>query len=110
MPHCVLEHHADMTFNEKKVLSGVIDLMSRTELFGLPDIKARSIGYVHSVVGDGFGDNKFAHLTISILEGRPEDKLVELGNDLFQFLKHQFPEVSAITVRIENMSKVTYFK
>lgn len=110
MPHCILEHHSDQKFDTKTVLNDIVGIMVDSELFNISDIKARALPYDTAIVADGTGDNHFVHLTISILEGRPQDKLSALGRDMFAFLQGKFSNTDNVTVHISQMNKDNYFK
>jgi 5-carboxymethyl-2-hydroxymuconate isomerase len=115
MPHCELEYSANVLDKPDNhiILKAIHDVLDRTKLFSLNDIKSRVTVHRDYLIGDGGQDRAFVALNISILSGKDEAAKKRISEDCIQILKDFFPKSIetlklSITVQILEMDKGTY--
>jgi len=117
MPHCLLEY-SDNIFEKpdfKEVFKKIHDVLIRTGLFELADIKSRAQKHHDFFIGDGDVSRGFVTLNISILSGRSDTVKELISSGCLEILKNIFKDSSgqlkmSITVQITDMHKSSYQK
>lgn len=117
MPHLVLECSANLA-DEPDVtdlLRRLHEALSASGPFDLDKIKSRALRHDRFHVADGAPDRAFAHLTVSVLEGREPAVLRRAAGALLAVLADAFAKARAeqrcdLTLEIREMPQTLYFK
>ncbi|VVC76387.1 5-carboxymethyl-2-hydroxymuconate Delta-isomerase [Aquicella siphonis] len=116
MPHLTLEFSDNIL--EKENLSVLFqqchELLAQTLPTQISGCKSRALEYKNFYIGDGGTMNAFVHADLKVLPGRPEDLLINAGENIMEILKSHFTESRSklqlqITLEISALEK-TYFK
>lgn len=116
MPHLHLETTADLPENDAipDILEALTATLSEFESIQSASVKAYHTLRVNWAMGAG-APAGFAHLTVAILAGRPEELRREMADALYRQLQEFFAaslaegEV-AITLEVREMDPATYRK
>ena len=115
MPHLVLETSANVPDEPdlKRVLLDLHDALVASSLFERKDIKSRVVRHDVFAVADGAEDRAFVALSISILDGRPDDVKAALSDAALDVLVGAFPRLAeggrgAISVEIRDLHRASY--
>lgn len=108
MPHLILEHSAELTETHDiaALVQDLFDTATDSGVFGAQDIRARSIACDNTIVGAA--KPGFAHLSLLMMAGRPEDTRLALANDLLAVMLRHLPEVGALSVAPKEIQRETY--
>jgi 5-carboxymethyl-2-hydroxymuconate isomerase len=117
MPHTILEYSDNVVqpLDVQAFWGRLHPVLVDTARVRLQDIKSRAYRCEDFRMGDGSPDCAFAHLTISLLEGRDPDTLARIGRAALELLQAQFARTLAqrrcdLTVELTGMRKDCYFK
>lgn len=115
MPHVVLEYTANVpgSFDPRRVLLDVHEVLMSTGLFTLADIKGRAVRHEVFAVGDGEAARSFVALTVSILEGRSDEAKARIGEGTLAVLRRSFSEAVAegrcsLSVQVADLHRASY--
>ena len=108
MPHLILEHSAELsdTHDIGAVVNDLFETAANSGLFGRQDIRARSVACDNTV--SGAAKPGFAHVTLRLLDGRPDAAKKEITEALLDVLLKHMPEVGALSVAPEDILRNTY--
>jgi 5-carboxymethyl-2-hydroxymuconate isomerase len=116
MPHIHLETTSDLPEN-----AAIPDILAAlvTELCRHDTMQSKSVKAYHSLrsnwaMGDG-APAGIAHVTVSVLAGRPESLRVQIADSMWNLLQEQFSESLAnkevsLTFELREMASETYRK
>ncbi|MBE8724215.1 5-carboxymethyl-2-hydroxymuconate Delta-isomerase [Flavobacterium hungaricum] len=90
-----------------EIMQEVFDAALSTGLFTAPEIKVRI--HPFSYYNNGNTLNDFIHVFGYIMEGRNDEQKNNLSKAVVSKLKIILPEVSSISMNIEDFQKVGYF-
>ena len=117
MPHLTLEYTANLSDKRPDATLFVTlhRLLESVAGIKIGNCKSRWRKTDEWVVGAGEGPSAFVHLDLRFMEGRPEKVKQALGMALLEILRAYFgPPQSGtdlqITVEIQDIRKVSYFK
>lgn len=116
MPHLHLRTSADLPENMDlpDILEGLAARLAGAESVDPASVKAYHTLHTHWAMGTG-APAGFAHLTLSLLDGRTEALLQEIGDSLFSELRSRFAcsleqgEI-ALTMELRAIAKALYWK
>jgi 5-carboxymethyl-2-hydroxymuconate isomerase len=115
MPHLVLEYSANVPGRPdlRRVLLDLHDAFAATGLFERKDLKSRAVRRELFAVADGAEDRPFVALSISILDGRPDEVKAALSDAALDVLVRAFPELvaegrGAISVEVRDLHRASY--
>lgn len=115
MPHLVLEYSANVPDQPdlRRVLLDLHGALMSSALFERKDIKSRAVRHDVFAVSDGAEDRSFVALSITILEGRPDDVKAALSEAALEVLVRAFPKLveggrGAISVEVRDLHRVSY--
>ncbi len=110
MPHFVIEQGNallnDADIND--VLQITLDCGGRMDFINKDDIKVRLLPYTHFVAGDG--RTSFLHITVYLLDGRPDALKEVLSMALRDELDQRFSLVQSISIDVRDMNRACYKK
>ena len=110
MPQLVIEH-SNALLNDmdiKDVLQITLDCGGRMDFINKDDIKVRLLSYTHCEAGDG--RTSFIHVTVYLLDGRPDALKEMLSRALLEDLAARFSAVQSISIDIRDMNRACYKK
>jgi 5-carboxymethyl-2-hydroxymuconate isomerase len=110
MPQLIIEH-SNALLNDmdiKDALQITLDCCGRMDFINKDDIKVRLLPYSHCVAGDG--RTCFIHVTVYLLDGRPDALKEILSRALLEDLAERFSAAQSISVDIRDMNRVCYKK
>ena len=111
MPHIVIEYSKQLEAETdiQALCYSAVDSAFETGLFNSKsDIKARGIGYEHTVVN--LPSSSFVHITIWLLEGRTDVQKAELTSKVADNIEVRLPTIGSLTVDVRDMRRDTYVK
>ena len=110
MPHIVVEYSEDLNtpMRESEVLKALFHVVVDSGLFSPDAVKARAMPYNHFQLPNG--TDRFAHVTVSILDGRNEEQRAGLARELFHAAQTKLPSDVKLSVNIHEMNRTTYVK
>jgi 5-carboxymethyl-2-hydroxymuconate isomerase len=115
MPHCILEHSANVLDRPDfgRLLGELHRALVATGEFVLPDIKSRVVAHETFLVADGAPDRSFVALEIQILDGRSDETKARLAELAHALVTAAFPESLArqrcsITVQVSDIHRASY--
>ena len=110
MPHFIIEHaNALITdVDIQDVLQITLDCGGRMDFINKDDIKVRLLPYTHILAGDG--RTSFLHVTVYLLDGRPDALKEMLSIALRDDLDKQFPNIQSISIDVRDMNRACYKK
>jgi 5-carboxymethyl-2-hydroxymuconate isomerase len=115
MPHLVLEYSANVPDEPdfRRVLLDLHDALMESALFERKDIKSRAVRHDVFAVADGAEDRAFVALSITILDGRPDEVKAALSEAALEVLVRAFPKLAeggrgAISVEIRDLHRASY--
>lgn len=115
MPHVLLEYSANVpgSFDPRRVLLDVHEVLMSTGLFTLGDVKGRAVRQEVFAVGDGGAARSFVALRISILEGRTEESKARIAEGALAVLRRSFSEAVAqggcsLSVEVADLHRASY--
>lgn len=108
MPHLILEHSEELsdTHDIKALVEDLFQTATDSGVFGPEDIRARSVACQNTITGAA--KPGFAHLTLRLMAGRPDDLRKNLAEDLLAVMLKHLPEVGALSVSPEDVRRETY--
>lgn len=116
MPHLLLETTADLVENDSipQILERLVEVMSGFETVDPKMVKARHTLRTNWVMGEG-APAGFAHLTCSVLSGRPLELRQKMGEGLLASLRDSFRESLEagevlVSLEVREMASETYFR
>jgi len=117
MPHLVLEYTKNVKFktNFTDLFTALHKTLKNAANMNMEDCKSRAVKLENYSVSDSKNQSEFAHLSVSILEGRSPDLKQLIGETLLDKLKDAVQTDSQIvdlqiTIEIKEMVKSQYFK
>jgi 5-carboxymethyl-2-hydroxymuconate isomerase len=110
MPHFIIEHaNALITdVDIQDALQITLDCGGRMDFISKDDIKVRLLPYTHILAGDG--RTSFIHVTVYLLDGRPDALKEMLSRALLEDLAERFSAVQSISIDIRDMNRACYKK
>lgn len=115
MPHLVLEYSANVPDRPdlRRVLLDLHDALMASALFERKDLKSRAVRHEDFAVADGASDLSFVALSISILEGRPDEVKAALAESALDVLLRAYPKLvgggrGAISVEVRDLHRASY--
>ncbi len=110
MPHFIIEHANALPEDSdiKDALQITLDCGGRMAFINKDDIKVRLVPYTHILAGDG--RTSFIHVTVYLLDGRPDDLKETLSIALRDDLDKRFPHIQSISIDIRDMNRACYKK
>ncbi|MBL4942277.1 MAG: 5-carboxymethyl-2-hydroxymuconate Delta-isomerase [Colwellia sp.] len=108
MPHCVIEHSANIDGNA--LISLVHKGALESNLFEAEgsDIKVRALSYSNYQTGSV--DINFVHVTLKILSGRNVEKKSMLSQSVLEQLKTLSMSNCSISVEVADIDRASYAK
>ena len=108
MPHLILEHSEELveTYDIAALIKDLFNTATDSGVFGPEDIRARSVACQNTVTGAA--KPGFAHLTLHMMGGRPEDVRKGLAEDLLAVMLKHLPDIGALSVSPEEIQRETY--
>lgn len=108
MPHLILEHSSELSdrYDISSLVQALFQTATDSGVFGPEDIRARSTACQNTVTGAA--KPNFAHLTLKMMAGRPEEVRKQLAEDLLAVMQEHLPEVGALSVAPEEIQRETY--
>lgn len=116
MPHIHLVTTADLPENAQ--VPDILEALA-AKLSAFPTITPSAVKSYHSlranwVMGEG-APAGFAHVTVSLISGRPLELRKQIGAALYEVMQEQFAESLAanevsLTLELREMEKETYWK
>ncbi len=108
MPHCVIEHSADI--DGLVLLKPVYDGTLASGLFDASgkDIKVRAIAYDNYKVGEMLAS--FIHVSLKILSGRSDEQKSMLSEAVLSELQQLAISDSSMTVEVLDIDRASYSK
>lgn len=116
MPQIKLEYSSNIQseVNFKNLLLEVHRNVAQIINCDIYNCKSRVIKLDNYLIGEGELKNAMIHLDIAILDGRPDDVKIELGEKILSILDTYFSGNSdlatQITVDIKDLQRKLYFK
>lgn len=111
MPHCIIEHSADLAEQSAAFLRGVHDTVCASELFDCPSVKSRLRVYDAFCAGVDAEPESFVHVTIKLLQGRSAEQKKLLAASVVCHLSGlSLPPGVSLTTDIVDMDAVAYAK
>jgi 5-carboxymethyl-2-hydroxymuconate isomerase len=115
MPHIVLEHAAPLAqqLNIPALLADLHQALAQVETIDPNAIKTRAVPLADFLTGTAGIAKPFAHLTLSVLAGRPEGILRTAGETLFSILNRHVAEsgaTCATSLYLHEMPPARYWK
>lgn len=112
MPHCIVEHSANLSSSELMPL--VFEAVRDSGLFEADgsDIKVRAIPYQDYLVGTGGGTRTvdFIHIELKILSGRTPEQKQHLSRGVLEQIKTLALQPCSMTVEVVDMDRASYAK
>ena len=111
MPHCVIEYSENLSekLDIKKLMIGLNEVMSNSNLFDLDSIKIRALSYKDFLLSNKYAS--FIHITIKILQGRNQTQKTQLANEIHKYFIEQIGDSSiSLTTEIFEIEKESYQK
>jgi len=116
MPHIHLETTADLVENTSipEILEALASRLSEYETVSSKSVKAYHTLRSVWAVGEGHPAG-FAHVTVQVLSGRPEELRKSMADGLFATMREQFSDSlkageAGLTLEIREMDAATYRK
>ncbi|MBU2427616.1 MAG: 5-carboxymethyl-2-hydroxymuconate Delta-isomerase [Gammaproteobacteria bacterium] len=108
MPHCVIEHSANLDSHD--VVQKVFAAAVKSELFAADgsDIKVRALSYQHYLTGNSQAD--FIHVTMRILSGRSPAQKAHLSQTVVDSLSGLLMAEMSISVEVVDIERESYCK
>jgi 5-carboxymethyl-2-hydroxymuconate isomerase len=115
MPHLVLEYSANVPDHPdlRRVLLDLHQALMASALFEQKDLKSRAVRHDVFAVADGAEDRAFVALSISILEGRPDEVKAALSEAALDVLLRAYPKLvgggrGSLSVEIRDLHRTSY--
>lgn len=110
MPHLILESSPDAVQDGERLLRHLVDTLCECETIDPKSVKGRWIVPQAWLLGTG-GPSRFVHVTVCLLEGRPESLRSAISDRIYAALREHAPtEDCAITLELREMAPATYRK
>ncbi|HEV7231372.1 MAG TPA: 5-carboxymethyl-2-hydroxymuconate Delta-isomerase [Bacteroidia bacterium] len=108
MPHFVIDCSENILKlkSPEEIMQAVYDVAEATGLFAQDDIKVRINPFKYYKLGKA--KNDFIHIFGNIMEGRTISQRSDLSRQIISRLKMLFPEVSILSININEFEKATY--
>ena len=117
MPHAILEYSQNVveTVDHHEFFRRLHEIIVSSGPFSLADIKSRVVRHDHFYVADGNPHHVFAHLSISVLEGRDVAIRRALAEGALALLREayavSFEKLNChLSVEVREMARATYLK
>ena len=110
MPHFIIEH-ANALITDADIqdaLQITLDCGGRMDFINKDDIKVRLAPFTHILAGDG--RTSFLHITVYLLDGRPDALKETLSSALRDVLDERFSRVQSISIDVRDMKRACYKK
>ena len=110
MPHIVVEYSRNLQHSVKDnhLLKELHKVVIESDLFSPEAVKARAVAYDDYVMTTPY--DSFAHVNISILNGRPLEARKALLESVYAMARGLLPKADKISVNIHEMDADTYKK
>jgi 5-carboxymethyl-2-hydroxymuconate isomerase len=111
MPHLIIEHNkeASSDFDLNLIAKTLHEKLSEFETISKSAIKTRTHKVDHVFIGADSTPNKFIHITLLLLKGRPQELKEKIIKALFDSATNLVSDCD-YTITIENRDLETYFK
>lgn len=111
MPHIIIEHPEKSTLelNLNKLSKTLHNKLATFETITKSAIKTRTIAVNNVYVGGDETPNKFIHITLLLLEGRPQKLKEKIVKELFETATQLVSNTDYI-ITVETRDLGTYFK
>src|SRR5690606_22933290 len=108
MPHFIIDCSETIIKQKlpQEIMEAVYDIAKNTTLFDENDIKVRMQPYKHFKLANDQKD--FIHVFAYLMEGRTIDQKAKLSELIIKKLNLMFPEISILSISIQNFEKATY--
>ncbi|HEV7231801.1 MAG TPA: 5-carboxymethyl-2-hydroxymuconate Delta-isomerase [Bacteroidia bacterium] len=108
MPHFVIDCSENIIKlkSPEEIMQAVYDVAEATGLFAQDDIKVRINPFKYYKLGKT--KNDFIHIFGNIMEGRTISQRSDLSRQIISRLKVLFPDVSILSININEFEKATY--
>ncbi|MBP6116925.1 MAG: hypothetical protein KBC57_09540 [Neisseriaceae bacterium] len=111
MPHCIIEHSADLAEQSAALLQGVHQTVCGSELFDCASVKSRLRVYDAYCAGEQAEPESFVHVTIKLLQGRNAEQKKLLAASVVCYLSGLgLPAGVSLTTDMVDMDAVAYAK
>ncbi len=110
MPHFIIEH-ANALVTEADIQDALLITLEsggRMDFINKDDIRVRLLPYTHILAGDG--RTSFLHVTVYLLDGRPDALKETLSVALRDDLDKRFPNTQSISIDVRDMNRACYKK
>ena len=111
MPHCIIEHSKSLTTTLpiSTMMDKIFTIMNKTNCFTATAIKVRAKSFEYERIEGKC--SSFIHVTIKILEGRPQELRQAITSAIFDYLHTILnPQDTQISVDCHEMDAETYKK
>ncbi len=112
MPNVVMEYSNSIEerVNVQALLEDLHQATIQSGLFGVGDVKSRTLRTHHWLIGDLDDSVDFIHVTLELLDGRTAEQKKALSESLMQALQAKASFVASLTVNIRDMDRACFQK
>jgi len=117
MPHVTIEYSRNVIeeLDFHPIFIRIHEALHSLGTFAIEDIKSRAICYDRHAVGAGRPQSAFAHVQLSILEGRPAEIRTAAGQAILEILRESFhrswEELQMnLSVEVREMKRDSFFR
>lgn len=112
MPNLVMEYSNSIEerVNVQALLEDLHQVTIQSGLFGVRDVKSRTLRTHYWLIGDLDDSVDFIHVTLELLDGRSEQQKHDLSVALMDALKSKASFVASLTVNIRDMDRRCFQK
>lgn len=110
MPHLVIEYSSELESHTKvsAMMQAAHDAAVESGLFGVDDIKVRTYGCNHSLVGGKAASS--VHITVYLLSGRDQPTQKALAETVLTHMKKLNLPLQSLSVDCRDMDRSVYTK
>ncbi len=90
MPHLILEYSDNLEFEVQPLLARLHEALVATGAVAMKGLKSRAVRHSDYRMADGNSTYGFAHLSMLIREGRPQETQRELAEQALKVMEAEF--------------------
>lgn len=113
MPHIIVEYTDSNSLDVPELLNDLHKTLASHDTINLQAIKTRAIKVKYPIVGAPTDSDQFVHITVKLLEGRPEELRKAIGASLYDKAKSYLTgssEKVSLSLEVAEMNPATYVK